>query len=139
VTKVDFRYFDNDIANQSFVLYEIDQQPFGTPSTNGTLGDSMSASTGQVGYGVASITPTGGDQVLLDAARHARGKPLRFFGVCPRRLVGRIDPYLPDAVERYRLARSGRGRYAGEERRQQQRDHSPPHFASSLSAARSTA
>jgi len=63
VTKVDFRYFDNDIANQTFVLYEVDQQPFGPPSTSGTLGDSQTASTGQVGYGVASITPTGGDQV----------------------------------------------------------------------------
>lgn len=63
VTKVDFRYFDNDIANQTFVLYEVDQQPFGAPSTSGTLGDSQTASTGTVGYGVASITPTGGDQV----------------------------------------------------------------------------
>jgi len=63
VSKVDFRYFDNDIANQTFVLYEVDQQPFGAPTTSGTLGDSQTASTGQVGYGVASITPTGGDKV----------------------------------------------------------------------------
>jgi hypothetical protein len=63
VSKVDFRYFDNDIANQTFVLYEIDQQPFAPPTPGATLGDSQTQSTGSSGYGVASITPTGADQV----------------------------------------------------------------------------
>jgi hypothetical protein len=63
VKKVDFRYYDNDGGNQTFVLYEVDQAPFGLPSTAGTLSDSQTASTGTSGYGVASITPTGGDAV----------------------------------------------------------------------------
>lgn len=63
VKKVDFRYYDTGTPNQTFVLYEIDQQPFGIPTTSGTLSDSQTQSTGQSGYGVASITPTGGDQV----------------------------------------------------------------------------
>jgi hypothetical protein len=63
VSKVDFRYFDNDIANATFALIEVDQQPFAAPSPGPTLGNSQTQSTGQVGYGVASITPTGADQV----------------------------------------------------------------------------
>ena len=63
ISKVDFRYFDNDIANATFVLTEIDQQPFAPPAAGPTLGGSQTQSTGSSGYGVASITPTGADQV----------------------------------------------------------------------------
>ena len=64
ISKVDFRYFDNDIANSTFALIEVDQQPFAPPSAGPTLSpDAQTQSTGTVGYGVASITPTGADQV----------------------------------------------------------------------------
>jgi hypothetical protein len=62
VTSFTFHYFDNDPANMTFVLFEIDDLNGGR-TTNGTLSDSQTASTGAVGYGDATVTPTGADKV----------------------------------------------------------------------------
>jgi hypothetical protein len=62
ITSFTFHYFDNDPANMTFVLFEIDDTN-GSRTTAGTLGDSQTASTGAVGYGKATLSPTGADKV----------------------------------------------------------------------------
>jgi len=62
ITSFTFHYFDNDPANMTFVLFEIDDVN-GAKTTNGTLSDSQTASTGAVGYGKATVNPVGADKV----------------------------------------------------------------------------
>ncbi len=62
VQKVDFRYFDNDLSNFQMAILEVDQQPFGAPTSTNTLINGQTQSTGSVGYGTASVTVTGGDK-----------------------------------------------------------------------------
>lgn len=69
VQKVDFRYYDTGIGNMTMLLFEVDTPASGIPTTSGTLSGSQAASTGSSGYGVATITPTGGDQVS-DSVRY---------------------------------------------------------------------
>ena len=69
VQKVDFRYYDTGLGNMIMVLFEVDTPSSGIPTTSGTLSGSQTASTGTSGYGVATITPTGGDQVS-DSVRY---------------------------------------------------------------------
>jgi hypothetical protein len=67
IQKVDFHWYDNDQANFTMVLFEINSNT--NPTTNGTLSNSQTATTGAVGYGVSTITPTGADKVG-DAIRY---------------------------------------------------------------------
>ena len=62
ITSFTFHYFDNDPANMTFVLFEIDDIN-GAKTTSGTLSDSQTASTGAVGYGKATVNPVGADKV----------------------------------------------------------------------------
>ena len=62
ITSFTFHYFDNDLANMTFVLFEIDDIN-GVKTTSGTLSDSQTASTGAVGYGKATVNPVGADKV----------------------------------------------------------------------------
>lgn len=62
VQKVDLRYYDTDLANFTMLVSEVDQQPFGAPTSSGTLIGGQTQSTGSVGYGTASVTVTGGDK-----------------------------------------------------------------------------
>lgn len=62
ITSFTFHYFDNDPANMTFVLFEIDDLN-GGKTTSSTLFDSQTASTGSAGYGKATVTPGGADKV----------------------------------------------------------------------------
>ncbi|HZB42442.1 MAG TPA: hypothetical protein VE487_15825 [Ilumatobacter sp.] len=62
ITSFTFHYFDDDTANMTFVLFEIDDLN-GGKTTNGTLAESQTASTGTAGYGRATVTPVGADKV----------------------------------------------------------------------------
>jgi hypothetical protein len=62
IKEVDFRYFDTGPGNMTFLLFEVDTA--GTTATiGGTLADNQTNSTGNGGFGTATITPVGGDAV----------------------------------------------------------------------------
>jgi hypothetical protein len=79
VTSFTFEYFDNDQANMTFVLFEIDDSNGGR-TTDHTLLDSQTASTGAVGYGDATVTPTGADKVSSDVRYVAEAFTMGKFG-----------------------------------------------------------
>ena len=62
VQSVTFRWFDNDTANMSMLISEIDGSGFNTP-TAGNVVNGQAASTGAVGYGSTTVNITGGDAV----------------------------------------------------------------------------
>jgi hypothetical protein len=62
ITSFTFHYFDNDPANMTFVLFEVDDVN-GDKTVDGTLSDNQTASTGAAGYGTATVTPVGADKV----------------------------------------------------------------------------
>jgi hypothetical protein len=62
ITSFTFHYFDNDPANMTFLLFEVDDLN-GGKTINGTLAESQTASTGVAGYGQAAVTPVGADKV----------------------------------------------------------------------------
>ncbi len=62
VQSVDFRWYDNDTANFTMLLSEINGAPFAVP-TGGNVVGGQAQTTGAVGFGVSSVTITGGDKV----------------------------------------------------------------------------
>ena len=70
ISKVDFRWFDNDTANLSMFVTEVDNPgPFGQP-TQGNLVDNTTQSTGAVGYGTSTVTISGADPVSANVRYH---------------------------------------------------------------------
>ncbi|MGE0139220.1 MAG: hypothetical protein AB7R77_15485 [Ilumatobacteraceae bacterium] len=62
VQSVTFRWFDNDTANFTFIISEVDGNFAGAP-TSGNLVGSQGQTTGAVGYGSTTLNITGGDAV----------------------------------------------------------------------------
>lgn len=62
VQSVTFRWFDNDSANMTMVISEIDGGGF-TALTSGNVVGGQTASTGSSGFGSSSVSITGGDAV----------------------------------------------------------------------------
>lgn len=65
VTSVTFHYYDSDIAEMTFVLFEVNDVA-NSSTTSGTLSNSQTESNISTGYGRATITPTGADKVSAD-------------------------------------------------------------------------
>lgn len=62
VTRVDYRWFDNDASGLYMYIREINDLPDGT-LTEATLGNDYVASIGAPGWGKSSVSPTGGHAV----------------------------------------------------------------------------
>jgi hypothetical protein len=62
VTRVDYRWFDNDASGLYMYIREVNDLPDGTP-IEATLGDNYVQSVGALGWGRSSLTPTGGHAV----------------------------------------------------------------------------
>jgi hypothetical protein len=70
VTQVDFRWFDNDLANMSMFITEVDNTAPFSNVTLGNLTNNTAQSTGSVGFGGSTVMVGGGDKVSSTVRYH---------------------------------------------------------------------
>jgi hypothetical protein len=62
VQSATFRWYDNDTANFSMIISEVDGSFSGAPTTGGLL-NGQAQTTGALGFGTSTVNVTGGDAV----------------------------------------------------------------------------